>query len=136
MNAGLLKESFALIVPQKEAFAHSFYERLFADYPQTRPLFAHKDMRQQENALVAALATVVAGVSRGDNLVPVLQQLGLKHKNYGAVPAHYPAVGSTLLATLREYLGPQFTPEVERTWTEAYAAISGQMIAGAEASVV
>ena len=135
MNAGLLQESFALIVPQKDAFAHSFYERLFADYPQTRPLFAHKDMRQQENALIAALATVVAGVKREDNLVPVLQQLGSKHKDYGADPAHYPAVGSTLLTTLKEYLGSQFTPEVAQTWTEAYAVISSQMIAGAEASL-
>lgn len=132
MNAALLKESFDLIVPRKEEFAHSFYERLFRDYPQTRSLFA-ADMRRQEMALVAALATVVAGVQKGENLVPVLRKLGSRHRGYGATAAHYPAVGVTLLATLREYLGPRFTPEVENTWSEAYSAISSQMMYGAEA---
>ena len=131
MNAKLLKESFDLIVPRKDEFAHSFYERLFADYPQTRSLFA-ADMRRQERALMAALATVVAGVQRGENLVPVLQELGFKHKGYGATAGHYPAVGATLLATIREYLGSHFTPEVENAWIEAYEVISSQMLIGAE----
>ena len=131
MNAELLKESFDLISSRKDEFAHRFYERLFTDYPQTRALFA-ADMRRQERALIAALATVVAGVSKGENLVPTLRELGARHKGYGTTAAHYPAVGVTLLATLREYLGPQFTSEVEGAWTEAYTLISEQMLLGAE----
>lgn len=131
MNAELLKESFDLIAPRKDEFAHSFYERLFADYPQTRFLFA-ADISRQEKVLMATLATVVAGVQRGENLVPALQGLGSRHKGYGAVAGHYPAVGATLLATMREYLGPHFTPEVENAWTEAYNVISSQMLIGAE----
>lgn len=133
MNAELLKESFDLIVPRKDEFAHSFYERLFAEYPQTRALFAATDMHRQEAVLVATLATVIAGVRKGDDLVPVLQGLGAKHQGYGATAAHYPAVGTVLLATLHEYLGPEFTPEVENAWVEAYTVISSQMLAGAEA---
>ena len=47
MNVQLLKESFDMIVPQKDAFAHSFYERLFTDYPQTQPLFAQTQLPSQ-----------------------------------------------------------------------------------------
>jgi methyl-accepting chemotaxis protein len=132
MNIALLRESFDLIIPQKEAFAHSFYERLFTDYPQTQALFAHTNMEKQEDALVATLAVVVAGVERGDNLVPALRTLGEKHHHYGAVEAHYPVVGSVLLETLSEYLGPKFTPEVKETWSQAFAVISGQMVEGAK----
>ncbi len=131
MNVALLKESFDMVVPQKEAFAHSFYERLFTDYPQTQSLFAETDMPRQEGSLMATLATVVAGVQRGDNLVPTLQRLGQKHKRYGAQSEYYAFVGASLLETFSQYLGPRFTPEMQEAWEEAYEIISTQMIEGA-----
>jgi len=131
MNVVLLKESFDMIVPQKDAFAHSFYERLFTYYPQTQPLFAKTDMRRQEGSLMATLAVVIAGVERGDNLVPTLQQLGQKHKKYGAQAEHYSLVGAALLETFEQYLGPRFTPAMQEAWEEAYEIISVQMLEGA-----
>ncbi|MBE3560425.1 MAG: hypothetical protein IMW89_14550 [Ktedonobacteraceae bacterium] len=131
MNKTLLKESFAMIAPYKEAFARSFYERLFEEYPETRALFARTDMRRQQGALMATLATVVAGVERGENLTPVLQHLGSKHKKYGAKTEHYTLVGAVLLETLHDYLGSRFTPEIQEAWEEAYEIISLQMIEGA-----
>ncbi|HEU5230876.1 MAG TPA: globin domain-containing protein, partial [Ktedonobacteraceae bacterium] len=86
MDVALLKQSFEMVIPQKGIFAHSFYQRLFAYYPETRQLFAHTDMKRQEGSLMATLATVVAGVQRGDNLTPTLQSLGEKHQHYGAMP--------------------------------------------------
>ena len=136
MNVALLKESFDLVAPQKEAFAHSFYERLFSDYPQTRPLFANTDMRRQEGSLMATLAAVVAGVQRGDDLVPTLRQLGQKHKRYGAQEEHHPLVGAVLLETFHQYLGPLFTPEMEEAWEEAFEIISAQMVEGANTPAV
>jgi hemoglobin-like flavoprotein len=131
MNAALLKESFDMIAPHKDAFAHSFYQRLFTDYPQTQTLFAQTDMRRQEGSLAATLATVIAGVQRGDNLVPTLQQLGQKHKRHGAEAEHYPLVGAVLLETFHHYLGSRFTPEMQEAWEEAYEIISTQMMEGA-----
>lgn len=127
MNIALLKQTFEMVVPQKEAFAHSFYQRLFDCYPQTLQLFANTNMKRQEGALVATLAVVIAGAERGDNLAPILQALGKKHTGYGAEAAHYPLVGEVLLETLREYLGSNFTPEVQEAWTQAYDLISTQM---------
>lgn len=46
MDVALLQQSFAEIEPQKEAFAEAFYQRLFALYPQTIPLFAVTDMKR------------------------------------------------------------------------------------------
>lgn len=132
MNVGLLKESFSLVTPQKEAFARSFYERLFDYYPQTKPLFAQTDMRRQESSLIATLATVVAGAERGDNLVPTLHTLGNRHSRYGAAPEHYPLVGGVLLETFHEYLGELFTPEMQDAWGQAFELISSQMIEGAQ----
>jgi methyl-accepting chemotaxis protein len=128
MNAALLKASFDMVALHRDAFAQNFYQRLFSDYPQTRALFATTDMRRQEGSLMATLAAVVAGVQRGDDLVPALQQLGQKHKRYGAKPEHYPLVGAVLLETFHQFLGPRFTPAMQEAWEEAFEIISTQMI--------
>ncbi len=132
MDANLLKQSFDMIIPQKEAFAHSFYQRLFSDYPTTRQMFARTDMARQEGSLMATLAVVVSGVERGDNLTPTLRTLGQKHQQYGALPEHYPLVGGVLLETFHEYLGPKFTAEMQDAWSQAFEVISTQMIEGAQ----
>jgi hemoglobin-like flavoprotein len=129
MNAALLKESFEMVAPQKDDFARRFYERLFSYYPETRSLFAQTDMRRQESVLMATLAAVVAGVERGENLTPILQKLGEKHYGYGVQPEHYPLVGGVLLETFDEFLGSQFTSEMQDAWSQAFEIISTQMIA-------
>ena len=132
MDVALLKQSFEMVLPQKGAFAHSFYLRLFAYYPETRRLFAHTDMKRQEGSLMATLATVIAGVQRGDNLSPTLQNLGEKHQHYGALPDHYPLVGGVLLETFNEYLGPRFSMAMQDAWSKAFELISSQMIAATQ----
>lgn len=130
MNVLLLKRSFHMIVPRKEEFARSFYERLFTDYPETRALFAHTNMRRQESSLMGTLAAVVAGVERGENMVPTLYSLGERHSKYGAVAEHYPLVGAVLLETFHKYLGNYFTIEMQDAWSQAFNLISEQMIEG------
>lgn len=127
MDLALLQQSFAEVEPQKEAFAEAFYQRLFALYPQTTPLFAVIDMKRQQSSLMATLELVVAGVTRGDNVVPSIEQLGRRHAMYGVKVEHYPMVGQALLETFKQFLREKWTPQVEATWTEAYAIITDHM---------
>jgi len=128
MDAVLLKQSFAVIAPQKSEFAQAFYQRLFSYYPQVKPLFANTDMQRQEGSLMATLAVVVAGVERGDNLLPTLQTLGEKHQRFGAKAEYFPLVGGVLLETFHEFLGPKLTPALQDAWSQAFELISTQMI--------
>ena len=132
MNVTVLKDSFDMIAPHKDAFALSCYQQLFTDYPQAQPLFAQTNIRRQEGALMATLATVIAGVQRGDNLIPTLQQLGHRHKGYGVKAEHYPILRVVLLATFHHYLGPRFTPQMQQAWDEAFEMISAEMLKGAD----
>lgn len=127
MDVQLLKQSFELVAPQKEAFARAFYQRLFAHYPETIPLFAKTDMRRQENSLMATLAIVVNGLADGTNVVPAVQALGKRHYGYGVRSEHFHAVGQSLIATLSEFLGASWTPEIEASWGEAYTILSTVM---------
>lgn len=131
LNASLVEESFALVAPRAEELVRDFYQTLFKDYPQVRPLFSGVDQRGQEKKLLAALKLVVNNLRKTEALLPVLRDLGAHHVNYGAEPVHYAAVGATLLKVLARYAGPAWTKEVEEAWTAAYAAIQEAMLDGA-----
>ena len=127
MDVALLQKSYAEVEPQKEAFAEAFYQRLFALYPQTIPLFAVTSMKRQQSSLMATLELVVAGVARGDNVVPSVERLGRRHAMYGVKEEYYSMVGQALLETFEQFLGEKWTSQVEATWTEAYAIITDYM---------
>lgn len=66
-----------------------------------------------------------------DAILPAVRSLAVKHVAYGVRNEHYKPVGDALLWTLEQGLGPDFTPEVRDAWVEAYAILSGAMIAEA-----
>ena len=125
----LLADSFDLVRSQKEAFAKTFYSRLFLIYPQTAHLFQEADMKRQEASLVAALATVISLLKKADNnqFVSVVQNLGKRHQGYGVKREHYWMVGNVLLSTLADFLGDRWTANLNDAWAEAYQAIVGLM---------
>jgi hemoglobin-like flavoprotein len=75
------------------------------------------------------LAIAVNGLTRLDEIVPAVQDLGRRHGRYKVEPAHYDAVGAALLFTLGQGLGEGFTPEMEAAWAETYGLLAGVMIA-------
>jgi NAD(P)H-flavin reductase len=88
-------------------------------------------MAHQRDRLFTALGTVLARVDDLDSLVPILQQLGRDHRKFGALAAHYPAVGASLLATL-EHFDDEWDDALAASWTEAYGVIAEVMIGAAE----
>jgi hemoglobin-like flavoprotein len=67
-----------------------------------------------------------------DTLVPVLQNLGTRHAGYGVVESHYGTVGSALLKTLEQGLGPAFTADVRQAWTTVYQTMASVMLQAAK----
>jgi len=129
----LVQESFAKVVPIKEAAAAIFYADLFETAPEVKPLFGEADIGEQGMKLMATLAVVVNGLRDLDKVVPVAAELAKRHVAYGVKPEDYDKVGASLLRTLAKGLGDDFTPEVEAAWTTAYGTLAGAMIASAYA---
>jgi hemoglobin-like flavoprotein len=127
MDVQLLKKSLDQVIPQKDAFAKAFYERLFHDFPETAPLFAKTDMRRQENSLMATIAVVVNGLVEGADVIPAVKALGKRHKGYHVEPEHFDAVGQSLIITFREFLGTSWTPDIEASWGAAYTTLATVM---------
>lgn len=132
LQIDLLTDSFALLGDRQAEFSNSFYQNLFADYPQVQPLFTHTDMKEQANKLFASLVLVVQNLTNPDVLSPVLTALGTRHIKYGVLPEHYPMVGGTLLKSMAITLEELWTDDMAKAWTEAYQAIVKIMLDGAE----
>ncbi|MGD1901111.1 MAG: globin family protein [Geitlerinemataceae cyanobacterium] len=134
LQVELLETSFAKVGPRAEEFASSFYDRLFTDYPDAKPLFVHTDVKEQSKKLLASLVFVVENLKSPGKLTDALKGLGARHVKYGALPEHYPLVGNTLLNTFEEYLGSDWTPDVKQAWVDAYGVITEVMLDGADYS--
>jgi len=90
-----------------------FYEELFDRYPAVIPIFENVDLAKQEKMLLTALKMVVNSLHKPKALTKVLTGLGKRHQSYGAEPAHYQAVTSTLLDVMEEFAGELWTKEVQ-----------------------
>ena len=132
LKVAILESSFAKIKPQADEFVASFYENLFSLYPEAQPLFAHTDMAKQQKMLLTSLVLVIENLTKPEVLTEKLQGLGARHVQYGALPEHYPLVGNALLTTFEQYLGGEWTEEVQQAWVEAYGAITNLMLSGAD----
>jgi hemoglobin-like flavoprotein len=122
----LVQTSFKKVVPIAGTAADLFYNRLFEIAPEVRPMFP-QDMKEQKVKLMAMLGTAVSNLHKLDEILPAVKALGQRHKGYGVTAAHYAPVGTALLWTLEQGLGPDFTPEVKAAWTETYTALAGVM---------
>ena len=122
----LVQTSFAKVAPIADAAAAMFYARLFEIDPALKPLFT-TDITEQGRKLMRMLGTAVNGLDRLDALVPVVQQLGVRHKQYGVMDEHYDTVAAALLWTLERGLGPDFTPDVKEAWVAVYTVLASTM---------
>lgn len=130
MDIPAMRANFAKAAATGDEAPLYFYSHLFLSHPETRQMFP-VSMAHQRDRLFAALGDVVARVDDLDALVPILQQLGRDHRKFGTLAAHYPAVGTSLLATL-EHFDDEWTPELAKDWTEAYTLVAEVMIGAAD----
>jgi len=122
----LVQTSFATIVPIADDAAALFYQRLFELDPSLQAMF-RGSMIEQRKKLMQMLTAAVKGLDRLEQLVPVVQDLGRRHANYGVAEAHYDTVGAALLWTLEMGLGTAFTAETREAWTAVYGLLATTM---------
>ena len=82
--------------------------------------------------LMNMIAAAVKGLDRLEELTPVLQDLGRRHRGYGVSIEHYAPVEECLLHTVRTMMGADFNLDVQLAWTRIYNFIAQTMIEAAE----
>jgi NAD(P)H-flavin reductase/hemoglobin-like flavoprotein len=131
MDTAALKASWGKVAAAGDDVPLYFYSHLFLSHPEVRPMFPIQ-MSGQRDKLWAALGAVVSNVDEVDKVLPLLEQLGRDHRRFAVITEHYTAVGASLLATLKKFLGPAWTPDLADTWAQAYGLVAKVMVAAAE----
>jgi len=130
----LVKSSWEKVLPISDKAAELFYGKLFELDPGLKSLFKG-DMTEQGKKLMKMINTAVNGLDRLNDIVPAVQQLGVRHIQYGVKDEHYDTVGAALLWTLEAGLGDLFTGEVKAAWATVYGILADTMkTAAAEAA--
>ena len=133
MDAYALQRSWDRVTKHGERVPLYFYSHLFVSHPEVRSMFP-LSMSHQRDKLVSALGRIVSHADQIENDAAFLQHLGRDHRKYAVVAEHYNAVGASLCATLKHFLGSDWDEELAAHWTAAYQVIARMMVEAAETS--
>lgn len=122
MNLELIRQTWA---DAPANFAELFYADLFGYKPELRSLFP-ADLTEQQRKLMVTITAAIKLAENPEKLVPVLQELGRKHKGYGVTSEMYTAVGASLLDVLSVHV-PNYSAKADASWEELYAFVSSVM---------
>lgn len=129
-TASRVRQSWALILPQRKVVCRDFYRRLFQRYPELQPLFKG-EIAEQADLFVTMINTVISALEHPDRVRPLIETLGARHAGYGVQCADYAKFEEILLATLDEALGDEFDAQARDAWREVFAQLRATMQAGA-----
>ena len=99
----------------REAFFHSFYQRLLASDPSIPLKFARTDFDNQNKLLLHGLGLLLV-YAKHDNPA-LLDRIAERHgrNDLDIAPSLYPLFVDSLVATVHEH-DPEASAEVERAW--------------------
>ena len=120
MDAYALQRSWDRVTEHGEQVPLYFYSHLFVAHPEVRSMFP-LSMSNQRDKFVSALGRIVSHANQIENDAAFLQHLGRDHRKYAVVADHYNAVGASLCATLKHFLGSEWDEELATHWTAASA---------------
>jgi len=138
----LVQQSFAKVATLgADTVGKLIFTKIFTAAPGALQLFSFKaDGLDFENlfrkdgkaighavGVVTTVGTAVGLLNDLEKLVPVLQELGLKHFGFSVIPAHYDVVGEALIGSLSDGLAAQFTDCVKNAWLKVYKIIKATM---------
>ncbi|MGH3506436.1 MAG: globin domain-containing protein, partial [Nocardioidaceae bacterium] len=134
MDAHALQRSWDRVTRHGQQVPLFFYSHLFVSHPELQSMFPLA-MANQRDKFVSALGRIVSHAGQIDNDIDFVQHLGRDHRKYAVIAEHYNAVGASLSATLKHFLGSEWDEELAAEWAAAYQVIARIMVEGAEMSL-
>ncbi|WP_312112787.1 NO-inducible flavohemoprotein [Brevibacillus reuszeri] len=126
----VIKSTVPVLEVHGTAITKRFYEMMFAKHPELLDIFNHANQKQgrQQTALANAVYAAALHIDNLEAILPVVKQIGHKHRSLGILPEHYPIVGENLLAAIKDVLGDAATDEIIQAWADAYGVIADAFI--------
>ena len=132
----IIKSTVPVLEKHGKDITTRFYQLLFSNHPELKNVFNQSNQKQgrQQTALANAVYAAAANIDNLGAIIPVVKQIGTKHRALGIKAEHYPIVGENLLQAIKDVLGDAATDEIINAWAEAYGVIADAFI-GIEAEM-
>jgi len=129
IDLDVLRSTLELTLARDDSFPARFYELLFERFPEVRPLFHRSSPGAQQKMFALKLSALVDHLDDPTWTDRELASLARSHAGYGVTEDMYVWVGETLVATLREACGDDWSDRAEAAWREAYATMVRAILA-------
>ncbi len=123
-----LRNSFGRLIFQSDVAVERFYATIFERAPAVRSLFP-EDLSGLKEKFMLMLAWFLDHADKPEEALAEARRLGRRHREYGALDAHYPVVGQALIEALIETCEPPLTEEEQSAWSRFYGIIATAMTA-------
>lgn len=116
-----ITQSIGKILESKDLLGGQFYDRFFTECPHLKQYFKGVDMDRQAAMLTSAIVLVeTVHTKPGEGLSPYLRLLGKDHFDRGISVDDFTDWTESMLRTLEEFHGDDWSKKLEREW---YAAM-------------
>lgn len=130
-----IHDSLNMILTGGSKFAEGFYYRFELEHPDISRHFAGLNMKLLAHMLTTSLLLVVNDFENPSESIKVyLRVLGTRHHHRHIEKADYAAWQNTLVASLAEFHGDQWTVELATQWNSALKMAIEQMLLGYDQS--
>jgi len=134
-TTAIIKSTAPIIKEHGEAITTAMYKIMFAKYPEAEELFKDAEPEQYKK-LAGMVYAYAANIDNLGSLQKGIDKVTKIHVDIKILPKHYPWVGESLLAGMKEVLGEVLgdaaTPEILNAWEEAYGFLAKVFIAKEE----
>ncbi len=84
-------------------------------------------MQQQANKLVRAIGSTIALLTNLDDLIPLLEELGLRHVYYNVRPKHFKYLKVAWFNMLKNALAIEWTDDLSTAWNKVWKYMTSIM---------
>ncbi|MBN9562322.1 MAG: globin [Alphaproteobacteria bacterium] len=124
MDTDLIARSLELVAERHGDPAPLVYARLFADHPDMEALFvrdtAGSVRGQMLMVVIESLLDYIGGDAYSANLIRIER---INHEGLGVPPEVFDTFFATVMATFKDLLGEDWTPETDAAWHELLAEL-------------
>ncbi|NBX68781.1 MAG: hypothetical protein EBR01_07460 [Proteobacteria bacterium] len=122
-EAKIVKDSFELAKPIADKMVKRFYENLYTDFPQSKSLYFEGNLPEQQLAVLKAFIYIVENMDNKEKLGTFLKNLNERYDLGIDDPVTLQWVRSSVMKTLAEVFGKDWTQELSEQWNLAFQTI-------------
>ena len=126
----IIKSTVPVLQERGTEITKRFYEMMLGENPELKNIFNQTNQRKgdQPKALANTVYAAAAHIDQLEEILPVVEQIGHKHRSLNIKPHHYPIVGKYLLLAMKDVLQDAATEEIMEAWEKAYGIIADVFI--------